>query len=64
MRLVALMLLAVATPACAEWFADLYGGASHTPRSDVVLVVRPSGADADHTFHDLKWNASAALYWQ
>jgi opacity protein-like surface antigen len=65
MRLVAWMLLVVTTPASAEWFADLYGGASHTPRSDVVLVVRPS---ADHTFHDLKWNPSGTLgaragYW-
>jgi opacity protein-like surface antigen len=62
------MLLTLATPASAEWFADVYGGASHTPRSDVVLVVRPGGADADHTFHDLKWSPSATFgaragYW-
>ena len=62
------LLFAVATPVCAEWFADLYGGSAYTPRSDVTLVVRPPSGAADHTFHDLKWNTSWVLggragYW-
>jgi opacity protein-like surface antigen len=62
------LLFAVATPASAEWFADLYGGAAHTPRSDVTLVIRTPGGQADHTFHDLKWDRSGVFgarggYW-
>jgi opacity protein-like surface antigen len=53
-----LCLFSVATPASAEWFADLYGGGAYTPRSDVTLVVRPPGMVADHTFHDVKWDPS------
>jgi opacity protein-like surface antigen len=69
MRLVlGFLLFAAATHASAEWFADLYGGAAYTPRSDVVLVIRQPGGQADHTFHDLKWNPSGELgaragYW-
>jgi len=62
------LLFAVATPVSAEWFADLYGGVAYTPPSDVTLVVRPPGMEADHTFHDLKWDPSGVLgaragYW-
>jgi opacity protein-like surface antigen len=73
MRLTALAplclpLLAAATPASAEWFADLYGGSSYTPRSDLVLIVGSPTGPADHTFHDVKWDASGesgvrAGYW-
>jgi opacity protein-like surface antigen len=63
-----LLLFAIATPVRAEWFADLYGGAAYTPRSDVTLVVRPPGMNADHVFHDVKWDPSGELgaragYW-
>jgi opacity protein-like surface antigen len=63
-----LSLLAMADSACAEWFADLYGGSAYTPRSDVTLVVRPPGFDFDHTFHDVKWDPSGEFgvrigYW-
>ena len=51
-------LFAVATPAAAEWFADLYGGAAYTERSDVTFVIRPQGRQSDHTFHDVKWETS------
>lgn len=61
-------LLARASPAAAEWFADLYGGAAYTAPSDVTLVVRPPSGPADHTFHDVKWDSSATVggrvgYW-
>jgi opacity protein-like surface antigen len=62
------LLCAVTTPAFAEWFADLYGGGAYTPRSDVTLVIRPPGMNADHTFHNVKWNPSGTFgaragYW-
>ena len=61
-------LLAVATPVSAEWHADLYGGVAYTPPSDITLVVNPPSGSADHTFHNVKWNSSAAFggragYW-
>src|SRR2546422_4672720 len=54
--------------ASAEWYADLYGGATHTPRSDVTLIIRLPGGPADHVFHDVKWDDSATVggragYW-
>jgi opacity protein-like surface antigen len=63
-----LVLFATAMPAFAEWHADLYGGAAYTPPSEVTLVVRPPGLEADHVFHDLKWDPSAEYgarlgYW-
>jgi hypothetical protein len=49
----ALLLVALAAPAHAEWAVDLYGGVAYTPRSDLVMVVGgPGGTSADHTFHD------------
>ena len=62
------LLLGTATPASAEWFADLYGGSSYTPRSDLILVVGSPSGPADHTFHDVKWDPSGefgarAGYW-
>jgi len=62
------LLFAMSTPVSAEWFADLYAGAAHTPRSDVTLVINTPSGRADHTFHDLKWNNSEVLgaragYW-
>ena len=52
----------------AEWFADLYGGAAGTPRSDVTLIIRLPGLSADHTLHSVKWDTSASFggrggYW-
>lgn len=61
--------LSTASPASAEWFADVYGGAVHTPRSDVTLTVNnPASTPADHTFQSVKWNDSPtyggrAGYW-
>jgi hypothetical protein len=62
------LLAAVASPASAEWFADVYGGSAYTPRSDVTLVIRPGGRASDHTFHNVKWDPSLELgarggYW-
>jgi len=54
-------LIAAAPPAFAEWFADLYGGAAYTPNSDMTLVVNTPGGNADHTFHDMKWDTSGEL---
>jgi len=57
------------SPASAEWFADVYGGAAHTLRSDVTLIVNgPPGAPADHAFHKVKWDDSPVYggrvgYW-
>ncbi|TLY39969.1 MAG: porin family protein [Nitrospirae bacterium] len=60
--------LMTAPPAAAEWFADLYGGAAGTERSDVTLVVNPPSGPANHTFHNVKWDISATVggragYW-
>src|SRR5438445_10782153 len=54
--------------ASAEWYADLYGGATHTPRSDVTLIIRLPSVPFDHVFHDVKWDDSASVggragYW-
>ncbi len=54
--------------ASAEWYADLYGGATHTPRSDVTLIIRLPSGPFDHVFHDVKWDDSASVggragYW-
>ena len=62
------LLLAVATPVSAEWFADLYGGVAYTERSDVTFVIRPQGRQSDHTFKDVKWETSKTFggragYW-
>jgi len=62
------LLLAAATPVFAEGFADLYGGISHTPRSDLTFVIRPAGRSSDHTFRDVKWDPSVVFgaragYW-
>ena len=68
MRLaLAALLLALATPARAEWTADVYGGAAYSPRSDFAFVIAVPGG-ADHTFHDVKWSTSPVLgarggYW-
>ena len=56
-----LLLFAAATPASAEWFADVYGGAAYTPRSDITLVVGSPAGPADHVFHDVKWDKSAVF---
>src|SRR2546426_2842890 len=53
--------LMTAPPAAAEWFADLYGGAAGTERSDVTLVVNPPSGPANHTFHNVKWDISATV---
>jgi opacity protein-like surface antigen len=70
MRFIAglVLLFAVAMPASAEWFADLYAGSAYTPRSDVTLIINTPDGREDHTFHDLKWNTSAVFggragYW-
>jgi opacity protein-like surface antigen len=65
---VVLFLVGLSGTARAEWFADLYGGSAYTPRSDIVLVVGSATGPADHTFHDVKWDSSAAYgaragYW-
>jgi lipid A oxidase len=52
------LLTAVATPASAEWYFDLYGGGAYTPNSDIKLLVNTPGGNADHTFHDVKWDKS------
>src|SRR5690349_9358291 len=62
------LLFAAAGPARAEWFADLYGGAAYTPRSDIVMVIGSPTGPADHTFHDVEWDQSGVLgaragYW-
>jgi len=59
---------ALAAPAQAEWDLGLYGGVSHTPKSDVTMVIGSPSGPADHTFHDVKWDPSAefgmrAGYW-
>jgi opacity protein-like surface antigen len=68
MRFIALILIVWASPAYAEWYADLYGGAAYTPHSDITLVVGSPSGPADHVFHDVKWNQSTELglrvgYW-
>lgn len=65
---IALLLVIAATPAWAEWYADMYGGASYTARSDFTLEIRPPGLQADHTFHNVNWDTSATFgaragYW-
>ena len=62
------VVFAAASPARAEWFGDLYGGVSYTPRSDIVLVVGSPSGPADHSFHDVKWETSGVIgaragYW-
>jgi len=62
------LLLAATPPAHAEWDLSLYAGASHTPRSDVTMVIGSASGPADHTFHDVKWDPSAEFgmrggYW-
>ncbi len=57
-----------ALQASAEWFADLYGGATYTSKSDLTLIVRLPGLSADHLLHDVKWDTSASFgshvgYW-
>jgi opacity protein-like surface antigen len=59
--------LASASSVSAEWFADVYGGATYTTRSDAVLVLRAPGA-TNHTFDRIKWNSSSLVggragYW-
>src|SRR5712692_10578812 len=54
--------------ASAEWYADLYGGITHTPSSDVTLIIRLPSGPFDHVFHDVKWDDSASVggragYW-
>ena len=62
-------ILLAGSPASAEWFADVYGGAAHTPRSDVTLTVNnPASTPADHVFHNVKWDDSLVYggrvgYW-
>jgi opacity protein-like surface antigen len=68
MRALALLLILLAAPAHAEWYADIYGGAAYTPHSDMTLVVGSASGPADHVFHDVKWNQSTELgmragYW-
>ena len=59
MRLATLfVLLLFAGLARAEWFGDLYGGGSYTPRSDVTMVIGSQNGPADHVFHDLRWDPS------
>jgi len=58
----------LAAPAHAEGDLGLYAGASHTPNSDLTMVVGSASGPADHTFHDVKWDPSAefgmrAGYW-
>src|SRR5258708_36283387 len=62
------LLFAAATPASAEWFADLYAGSAYTARSDITLIINTPSGRADHSFHDLKWDTSAVFggragYW-
>src|SRR4051812_15166182 len=62
------LLCALATPARAEWDLGLYAGGSHTPKSDVTMVVGSASGPADHTFRDVKWDRSAEFgmrggYW-
>ena len=60
-------MLALAAPAAAEWFADLYGGATYTTRSDATLVLRAPNA-TNHIFYNVKWDGSSLVggragYW-
>jgi opacity protein-like surface antigen len=62
------LLGALALPARAEWDLGLYAGASHTPKSDVTMVIGSATGPADHTFHDVKWDPSTEFglrggYW-
>ena len=62
------LLCSMAMPARAEWDLALYAGASHTPKSDVTMVIGSPSGPADHTFHDVKWDPSAEFgmrggYW-
>lgn len=64
----ALVSIVAAVPARAELDLGLYVGASHTPKSDVTMVVGSPSGPADHTFHDVKWDPSAEFgmrvgYW-
>ena len=66
--LLGMLSCALAAPAHAEWDLGLYGGASHTPKSDMTMVIGSASGPADHTFHDVKWDPSAefgmrAGYW-
>jgi len=61
-------LVTSAPQASGEWFADLYGGATYTPRSDVTLVIQLPGLSADHTLHRVKWDTAPTFggragYW-
>ena len=60
-------LLVPASPASAEWYADLYGGIAYTARSDATLVLRAPNS-TDHTFYNVKWDSSSLIggragYW-
>lgn len=62
------LLCSAAAPARAEWDLGLYAGASHTPKSDMTMVIGSASGPADHTFHDVKWDPSAEFgmrggYW-
>jgi opacity protein-like surface antigen len=66
--LLLVLLLGAASAARAEWYADLYGGSAYSQHSDFTLLIRPPGLQADHTFHDVKWDSSTtagarAGYW-
>jgi len=63
-----LLLFAIAAPASAEWFADIYGGVAYTSHSDITIRVGSPAGPADHTFYDVKWDKSPVLgaragYW-
>jgi opacity protein-like surface antigen len=65
---VAALLSAFALPARGEWDLGLYAGASHTPKSDLTMVIGSATGPADHTFRDVKWDPSAEFglrggYW-
>ena len=62
------LLCTLVAPARAEWDVALYAGASHTPKSDMTMVIGSASGPADHTFHDVKWDPSAEFgmrggYW-
>ena len=66
--LVAALTLLAATSAGAEWQADFFAGASHTPKSDMTLVVNTPAGPADHEFREVRWKNSLevgarATYW-
>jgi len=60
--LISLLALLTAATAHAEWTADVYAGGAHTPRSNMTLLVNTAfSGQADHEFHNVRWENSLEL---